>query len=395
MSLRSSLRILVLLSDHPDPPFTGPKVRNFYLWPALRKLGAQVKILGFNQSPELDSHTRSFEGEFFSPEPLWFPLKVSDILFRSYHHRPHSQKLMARVQELLHTWKPQIIHAEELRMARFFPKSQTSFNQTYKKTCTFLNVESELILQTGSYPFKFGQKFFNAFHIQSTFSLEKKMTQRIDLGFAYSQEDLVKYQKLYPQRQWSKTRGGANALATLPKPQTPKQNLLFVGSLFYTPNIQGLFWFIDQVLPKLSESIVFTVVGSHPTPEVKKKLIHPKIKFFDTVPNLEPLYAQNALCVVPLFQGGGTRGKILEALAYERMVITTPLGCEGLELKAGEGMVLASKADEFAQKINYFLKETQEREIIAKRGRKAVIEKYDWSIVAANLMADWSNCLKK
>jgi glycosyltransferase involved in cell wall biosynthesis len=107
---------------------------------------------------------------------------------------------------------------------------------------------------------------------------------------------------------------------------------------------------------------------------------------------LKPLYAEHALSAVPLFRGSGTRTKILEALAHERAVISTTVGAWGLDLAAGEGLVVADEAESFAAQIRRLANAPAEREQLAKRGRAAVLKRYDWPVVAADFVQAWTTC---
>jgi glycosyltransferase involved in cell wall biosynthesis len=117
-----------------------------------------------------------------------------------------------------------------------------------------------------------------------------------------------------------------------------------------------------------------------------------RVVFVDSPPDLAPLYAGSALCAVPLFRGSGTRTKILEALAHQRVVVSTTVGAWGLDLAAGEGLVLADDAESFATQVRRLASATGEREALAKRGRAAVLQKYDWPVVAADFVAAWTAC---
>ena len=78
-----------------------------------------------------------------------------------------------------------------------------------------------------------------------------------------------------------------------------------------------------------------------------------QVHFIDTPIDLKPLYDEHAVVVVPLFEGSGTRGKILEALGHERFVVTTPKGVEGLDLREeGEGVVITQSAEAMAARID-------------------------------------------
>lgn len=386
------MRVLALLPDHPDPPTNGSRVRNYYLWPALRRLGVDVKVLGFDQELNPKS-SRSFDGEFFKPDRMPLPLHYFDLLFNSFHHRPRSKALISRFWELIRNWKPDIVHAEELRMGA--PLLLLPPHYPAKKTCTFYNVETDLLRQTGSYSLKYFYNFFNDQHLQSAIKLEKSIIQKLDLALSYSEIDKKRFLELYPKTKWIATRNGAIASQITPAPQSTSPKVLFVGSLSYLPNITGLNWFIDEVLPLLPAEYQLTVAGSQATAELKKKLNMPRIQFLDTPPELTSIYAQSALSIVPLFQGGGTRTKILESLAHERMVITTPIGAEGLEINPGEGIELTDDPKIFAQKIMHFTDQLNRREQSAKKGRQIVLEKYDWNIVAQELKEEWNKCISQ
>jgi len=114
----------------------------------------------------------------------------------------------------------------------------------------------------------------------------------------------------------------------------------------------------------------------------------------DSPSAVAPLYASHAIAVVPVFQGSGTRGKILESLAYERAVVTTTPGVAGLELAEGEGFVVADDPRTFAARTARLLSEPVERTALARRGRAAVLERYDWPVVARELLAAWSELLR-
>ncbi|MBI3535399.1 MAG: glycosyltransferase [Deltaproteobacteria bacterium] len=369
-------------------------MRNFNLWPTLSDLGPEIKVLGFDQECST-GHTPApslFKGEFYCPDRSALLLRTADILLNSFHHRPRSQALMTRLQQLIDEWKPDIIHAEELRMGRLLLglKHKT---KKFKTTCTLHNVESDLITDTGSSPFTFCQSLIDWQHTRSLKNLEKNVINSLDLAFAYSEQDRLRYQNLYPNIKWSATSNGTRA-SNLSQPLSAEgSKILFVGSLSYKPNIDGLFWFINNVLPLLSKDISLTVAGSKPTEVVRNTLAHSNIRLLDTPKDLYPVYTEHTLCVVPLFVGSGTRGKILEALAHKRMVISTPLGAEGLNLTPGQGIVLASTPKEFSEKINYFVKNTHEQQCCANDGRETVIREYDWSIVAAQLKEAWEKCI--
>ncbi len=386
------VKILALLSDRPWPPITGSRVRNAFLWPELRRLGVDVRLLALDQGGGPGA-AGPIEVELHPFVRELLPLRAYHALRFSYHQWPVSGSLRRRAAELVATWRPDVVHAEELRMAGYLPRKQAGGPTL--RTMTLHNVESDLMRQTGSTALRWGRGLIEAMHGESLARFERRAVRAVDLAFAYSAADLARYRALYPEGRWSVTRNGTDAAAITPTPQMATRAVLLVGSLGYAPNVHGLYWFLDQVLPLLPSEVTVTVAGSRAPDEVRRRLARSPVRFVDSPADLAPLYAAHALSVVPVFQGSGTRTKILESLAYERAVVTTTPGAAGLELAEGEGYVVADDAASFAARVARLVAAPEERGALARRGRAAVLERYDWSRVAADLLAAWTACASR
>jgi len=138
-----------------------------------------------------------------------------------------------------------------------------------------------------------------------------------------------------------------------PSPQTAPYEILFVGILSYFPNQDGVLWFCREVLPllrqKRGDSVLFRVIGFGNTPELKPIWHLPGVIFSGYQDDLIPFYTRATMTVVPLRAGTGTRLKILEAFAYNRPVVSTTIGAEGLEVTHDKNILLADKAEAFAE----------------------------------------------
>jgi glycosyltransferase involved in cell wall biosynthesis len=386
------MRMLVLISDRPCPPVTGTRVRNFYLWPAAERLGVELKVLGtdLNRDTEPAASFPGIDAEFYRCARAPFAARAWRVLTRSYHESPRSAELARRVDEVTASWQPDVIHAEELRMAYYLPGVRGRQVKA-RQSVTFHNVESDLFTTIGSPPVRFGRPLVTRVHLGSLRRYEARAVARTDVRFAYSEHDRARYAQLFPDARWSVTRNGTNALGIQPAPQPTEPKLLLVASWSYAPNRAGLAWFLEAVAPALVPSAAITVAGSGADNALRRQLADHHVRFVDTPIDLKPLYDEHAVVVVPLLEGSGTRGKILEALGHERLVVTTPKGAEGLDLRDGEGVVIASTADALAARINEALASFETRAASARRGREAVIERYDWSVVAAELRKAWDD----
>lgn len=172
----------------------------------------------------------------------------------------------------------------------------------------------------------------------------------------------------------------------LPKEEL-SPSLLFVGRMNYPPCADAAMFFCQKVLPliqKRIKNVEVWLVGREPEAEVLR-LKSDKVHITGRVDNLIPFYEQSSVCIVPLRSGGGTRLKILEAMALGRPVVSTSIGCEGLEMNDGEHLMIADEPEEFAQKIYRLLTERPLWENIRARARDLVVERYDWDLLAAHL----------
>ena len=156
-------------------------------------------------------------------------------------------------------------------------------------------------------------------------------------------------------------------------------NLLFVGTLDYPPNIQGLQWFLDSVFPRFRRAYpngMLTVVGRSPSAQVRALCERTEGALLEAdVPDLRLFYREARAVVVPLLAGGGTRIKILEAAAAGRPVLSTPTGAEGLAVCDGRDILIFRDADEFLAKYTCLANRMAYDSLVDAAGQ-VVTEKY-------------------
>jgi glycosyltransferase involved in cell wall biosynthesis len=99
-----------------------------------------------------------------------------------------------------------------------------------------------------------------------------------------------------------------------------------------------------------------------------------------------PYYQKSAVAVVPLRAGGGTRLKILEAMALGRPVVSTTIGCEGLDVRDGEHLFIADGPEAFASKTMQLIMDAGLYSRIVKNARDLVVNHYDWDAIAEHLL---------
>src|SRR5262249_36375241 len=131
--------------------------------------------------------------------------------------------------------------------------------------------------------------------------------------------------------------------------------ILFLGALDWRPNLDAVGLLLDRIFPEVyaqEPSARLCIVGRNP-PEALVKRVRSLVgvELYADVADVRPFLAQSGVMTVPLRIGGGSRLKILEALACSLPVISTAVGAEGLELRPGQEYLLADGADEMAREL--------------------------------------------
>ena len=174
--------------------------------------------------------------------------------------------------------------------------------------------------------------------------------------------------------------------------ESDKPVLIFVGNLEYRPNIDAMLYFCGTVRPHIRAAIPkleLLIVGLNPPKEIQQ-LAGSDVQVIGSVEDVGSYYQRSLACVVPLRAGGGTRLKILEAMAFGRPVVSTSIGCEGLEVVDGQHLLIADSPEEFAAQTIRLLTDKPLRESLIRRARELVVSRYDWDIIAQQLLQTYA-----
>lgn len=173
--------------------------------------------------------------------------------------------------------------------------------------------------------------------------------------------------------------------------QISQQNdavLTFTGSMDYLPNIDGISWFFEHIYPlviKVIPHLKVFIVGGNPSPAVQRFSILPGVTVTGLVPDVRPYYSRCTAFIAPIRLGGGSRLKIVEAMAMGRPVVSTTVGCEGLRVTDGEDILLADDASTFAKNVLTLLADDMLRQRVGVRGKRLVEQSYSWESLADKL----------
>ena len=174
--------------------------------------------------------------------------------------------------------------------------------------------------------------------------------------------------------------------------------LLFLGSLDWRPNLDAISLLLEEIFPKVREAnpaATLSLVGRRPPEWLKARVATvPGVRIFADVPDVRPFLATATMLVVPLRIGGGSRLKILEALASETPVISTRVGAEGLQLTPGRDLIVTETPAEMVAAIQDALRNPDEFQETAERGRQRILKQYSWDPLADKLANVWQAAAK-
>jgi glycosyltransferase involved in cell wall biosynthesis len=216
---------------------------------------------------------------------------------------------------------------------------------------------------------------------------ERALARRADAVVAVSPDEAAVVRGLAPATRVVVAPNGVDAAALMPSP--PGEAALFVGLLSYAPNRDAMTWFARDVLPRLGAAgPEVLVAGRDPGPELESLARGvPRLRLLGFVPDLAPLYARAGVFVNPMRGGGGTRLKMLEAMAAGKAVVSTAIGAEGLALTPGRDVVLADTAAEFADAVRALLADHALAARLGRAARALVEARYAWDVCLAPLEA--------
>ena len=176
------------------------------------------------------------------------------------------------------------------------------------------------------------------------------------------------------------------------------ETLIFTGSMDWYPNEDAVTFFLKSILPHVRQSypnVRMLVVGQHPTDKLRQMVelanTNSEVIITGRVDDVKPYINRASVYVVPLRIGGGTRLKILEALALRKAVVSTTIGAEGLNLVDQQEIVLADQPDQFARAVIELLDDAQHRRSLGEKGRERVEKNYGWPAIVENLRQVYHN----
>ena len=174
--------------------------------------------------------------------------------------------------------------------------------------------------------------------------------------------------------------------------------MVFIGNYHHKPNEAGMLWFYDNVYPLIKQAVPdagMNIVGANPTPRIKELAKNEEITVTGFVDDIRPYLKKSAVFINPIITGGGMRGKVIEAMASCRAVVSTSMGAEGIEASHGANMMIADTPGEFANAVVDIMHDEELKHLLARNAQALVKEKYDERVVFTRMEKKYTDLVKQ
>jgi sugar transferase (PEP-CTERM/EpsH1 system associated) len=402
-----SPRILYFAPKECWPPSTGAQLRNFYLARELARGGEHLTYLGFSDaSARAADHSDTYQFANRTPADEWCEELITVPLDSSYSPSKLARGLLGKtplpvlnyttpamqqaLTEVLARKDFDIVQIESVHLSEYLPIIRAAKSKP-KIICDWHNVESELMQRYSEQASSVPRRFYAQITAKRMADLEKRIMRDFDAHVTVSDRDRDQLKAWAPDVPIYVIENGVNVEYYSPKEgqdEMRRFRVVFIGSMDYHANTEAVKRFAESIWPRIYEKhpeLVFTVVGRNPTPEVSALNERPGIEITGRVRDVRPYCREALTSVVPLRIGGGSRLKILEAMAADLPIVSTQLGAEGIEARHGENILLADSDDDFTKALLLLCENESERARLALAGRALVESQYDWSVLAARL----------
>jgi len=393
MSANTNRSILQISQVSPVPVVGGRQLRSWNLLDALRKEISVHLLAGWRTTEERESleSLASAPGLTVESFQLYPGVKSKkEQLLRPIRHR-RLPELARRVQKL--TGKFSLVRFDTLASAAY----RDDVNPGVPCWLDQQNVESGILHRRAQCERGLNQMKFKL--AANTLAWEEqRMVRSMDLITAVSVADAEVFAA------WRRKRDGVVIVpngVNVPdviKPSKYSGHLMFLGPLGYPPNWEGVCWFLENVwlgILKQRPGAIFHVVGRASEKQFELLRNYQNVHAHGYVENLTDAYALANIVVVPLLNGGGTKLKVLEAMAHQKAVVGTKIAFEGLNLTHNLDCLVSEKTSDLLKNILVLLEKPELSTQIGLNSRRIVKEKYAWEKCAKLQSEAFKHILKR
>lgn len=243
------------------------------------------------------------------------------------------------------------------------------------------NIEYDILRRTARSETQTARKLYNVVDYRKLRREERAIWRKFDACCLTSERDERLLRRDLPSTRTAIVPNGADTSFFRPQAAPPEpMTIAFFGQISYYPNTDGLLFFLREVMPRLKQThprVTLLIIGMSP-PEVISAYEGDDVIVTGVVDDIRPYLERASVIIAPLRIGGGTRLKILEAMAMGKPVVSTRIGAEGIDVTDGQDILLADSAGEFAARVRQVLDDPVLARQLGGAARRLIEQRYDW-----------------
>jgi len=384
------LKLLFLANRIPYPPYRGDKLKIYNLAKRLQE-DHELYLLTFTQTeedqqykPELEKifkevhliHLPKWKSALSCLRGLWSEMPFQVLYFRS-------AQMQQAVDELVAKHHFDAIHVQHLRMSPYLAKRKDLKRILDLPDAYSLYWERRKQVKRGL--------FLTAFENieQSRVLGYEPVLKDYDLSLVCSPEDLEYLQQLHRIDNIRLLPNGVDLTTFKARDHdyTHNHTLLFTGNMDYAPNVDAVVYFVHEVLPIIHRRFPETrfVIGGQRPVEKVLDLASDKVAVTGFIKDFAATYDSASVVVAPLRFGAGTQNKVLEAMAMGVPVVCSHIGFKGLGIESGEGAIMQTDKQGFADAVIQLLESASLRKHTGTKGKEVIRTRFDWDVVTKQL----------
>lgn len=406
------MRILYLTQIVPYPPHGGVLQRGYNL---LRELSRahEIHLVAFHHPDELPPGARVEEARTELSRfcarvdfvPLWpksSPLhRALAIALAAPYPRPfsvlaHRSRLAAAIvhRATSSAVPPDIVHLDTMALAPY-----QRFCGTVAAVLTHHNVESQLMERRAEVESSRPTRAYAALQARRLRNYEATVCRKFPLNIVVSDADAEILSGIAPGIRTLVIPNGVDVDYFRPNVDDEIPAVIHAGGMQMFANRDAVDWFLDEIWPLVKSAVPgvrFFGVGSRPSPRLLQAAAsEPQVEAPGFVPDVRPWVARASVFIVPLRVGGGTRLKMVDAMAQGKAIVATRIGAEGIRGEDGRHFVLADDPGHFADEVIRLLKDRGARRALGDAARARVEAEYGWPLLATRLAESYADVVEE
>jgi polysaccharide biosynthesis protein PslH len=382
------MKLLFLAPKIPWPATDGGRIAIYEPLRHLTERGHQVCLLGFGRQTDADSLCTRAGLHWARAIPHDTSSRILPAALSFFSPNPYtaskynSSAMHAALREAFHFDQFDLVQLENTHMAHYFRDVRKAGIPAILRLHNIESMLAARFARTLPAPLR----WLGLDQARRMHRFESAACQTADLCLAITTADAERINQMAPGASVSVLPAGVDLQRYYSRPMSEEPGtVVFIGSLDWGPNIDAVRWFRTEAWPRIRQQVVgarWIVVGKYPPVDILRFPEQDRaIQVTGYVEDVRPYLHRACVAVVPLRSGGGMRLKILEAMAAGKVVVSTPVGAEGIAITSGKELVIANANATFATEVIRLLQSPAERKRIGKLA-EAWVKPYGWPRLA-------------